>query len=124
MNRSNEIERPQAIPASDMRNDPAPQSNLAAGVVQGHYVFNEQPINQRMAELSGRDTSPTPAPGQLGYKVSKIEDISIQQLDRGFIVRVGCQTMAISNVHELVNKLTAYLMQPDRIREQYFLGNF
>lgn len=117
MNRPNESERP---PVNDLMQ----QAHLASGMIQGQQVINEQPISQRTAELTGRDSGPTPAPGQLGYKASKIEDISIQQLDRGFIVKVGCQTLAIGSAGELIGKLNAYIMNPDKTRELYFSGFF
>jgi len=39
-------------------------------------------------------------------------NINIESLDYGFIVRVGCQTIAIETKKKLIDKLTAYIKDP------------
>jgi hypothetical protein len=52
----------------------------------------------------------------------RMKEIHITPLDRGFIVTVGCQSMAISNSHELISKLNAYIMQPEQTTVLYEKG--
>lgn len=41
-----------------------------------------------------------------------IRDITITQLNHGYIVRVGCQTFAIENPSTLIAKLAEYINNP------------
>jgi hypothetical protein len=52
----------------------------------------------------------------------RIKEIRVVPLDRGFIVTVGCQSMAISSVHELVSKFAAYVMNPEQTTSLYEKG--
>lgn len=52
----------------------------------------------------------------------KIRSIQIEQLDRGYIVRVGCATIAIDNKSELMSRMIAYLENPADTEKRYFEG--
>jgi len=41
-----------------------------------------------------------------------IRNITIQQLNYGYIVQVGCHSFAIENAAQLITKLSAYILQP------------
>ena len=91
---------------------PAPQQESTASVSQrdsqAHYVG-----------MPGNAASQ-----QTQSNAHRLKEIRIQPLDRGFIVTVGCQSMAISSVHELVSKFAAYVMNPEQTTALYEKGNF
>jgi len=59
---------------------------------------------------------PVPPNGQ----VNKIRQINIEEVNRGFIVRVGCHTFAISTRAELTTKLTEYINEPEKTEQKWF----
>lgn len=48
---------------------------------------------------------------QLGYS-NRIYNITIEPLDRGYIVHVSCRAFAFSTKEELIAKLTLYINDP------------
>lgn len=51
-------------------------------------------------------------------EVSKYE-INIQPLDVGYVVRVGCQTIAFTNLEKMLFNLTDYLNNPRVWQEKW-----
>ena len=45
--------------------------------------------------------------------------ISINPLDYGYIVEIGCQRFAIENVETLITKVSAYLRNPQEVITQW-----
>ena len=43
---------------------------------------------------------------------SRIREITIKPISYGFIVKVGCQTVAVEEAKTLANALSAYLLNP------------
>jgi hypothetical protein len=62
----------------------------------------------------------TPTPDRGG---NKIRQINIEEVNRGFIVRVGCHTFAISTKAELTTKLTEYINEPDKTEKKWYNGD-
>lgn len=59
----------------------------------------------------------------MGFKGSnKIRDVSIKELDRGFVVSIGCHTFAITKVDELTNLISKYLNNPHEVEKEWFDG--
>jgi hypothetical protein len=65
------------------------------------------------------DPRPIPAPDQpqmMGNaaisRANNIRDVQISQLDRGYIVVIGCQRFAIENASTLIAKLSEYILNP------------
>lgn len=50
----------------------------------------------------------------------KAYSINIEQLDFGYIVRVGCQTFAVESIEKVVANLEAYLKDPKDIEKQWY----
>ena len=50
---------------------------------------------------------------------NKARQIQIGQVDHGYIVNVGCQTLVFEKVETLIEKLTAYLKDPSIIEKQW-----
>ena len=46
-------------------------------------------------------------------------EINISPLDYGYIVRVGCQTLAIESKQDLIKHLTDYLNNPSETENKY-----
>ena len=61
--------------------------------------------------------APTP------IQANKIRQINIEEVNRGFIVRVGCHTFTISTKAELTTKLTEYINEPDKTEQKWYAGN-
>jgi hypothetical protein len=54
---------------------------------------------------------------------NKIRPITIEEVNRGFVVRVGCHTFAISTKAELTTKLIEYINEPDKTEQKWYSGN-
>ena len=50
----------------------------------------------------------------------KTREITISEMDYGYLVRVGCQAFAIEKTDDLIEKLTMYLRNPEVTEEMYF----
>lgn len=57
-------------------------------------------------------------------KGSKISDIVIKELDYGYLVKVGCQSLAIGNQKELLSWLTEYIRDPDGVTKKWNAGYY
>lgn len=66
-----------------------------------------------------RETQPEPIRDS---SENKIRQINIEEVSRGYIVRVGCQTYAIETAEQLVSKLSAYIKEPKRVEKLWFDG--
>ena len=49
--------------------------------------------------------------------------ITIQELNRGYVVEVGCHSFAISEKAELTAKLVEYINNPSATEQKWFEGN-
>ena len=47
-------------------------------------------------------------------------NISIEGLDYGYLVRVGCQTVAVETKEKVIAKLTEYLENPSEFQKKWF----
>jgi hypothetical protein len=61
--------------------------------------------------------------GATPHVENKIRQINIEELNRGFIVRVGCHTFAISTRAELTTKLTEYINEPIKTEKKWYKGD-
>ena len=74
----------------------------------------EQPMDRCVKEA----VAPTPDRGG-----NKIRQINIEEVNRGFIVKVGCHTFAISTKAELTTKLTEYINEPNKTEKKWYEGD-
>lgn len=51
---------------------------------------------------------------------NKIRPINIEELDRGFIVSVGCHRFAISSKEEMIEKLLQYINEPQATEVKWY----
>jgi len=54
---------------------------------------------------------------------NRIKDTRIEELSRGFVVRVGCQAFAFSTKDELLDRLFEYIRDPDKTEAKWNNGN-
>jgi hypothetical protein len=54
---------------------------------------------------------------------NKIRQMSIEEVNRGYVVRVGCHTFAFSTKEELVTKVMEYISEPSKTEEKWYSGN-
>lgn len=79
-------------------------------------MFNQEPDCVRPTnEYYGRVDPPMPPP-------NKAKRITIEPLDRGFAVQVGCQTFAFTDTAELMKNLHKYLEDPNKVELDWFNG--
>lgn len=65
-------------------------------------------------DLLGRTTRQHPlTTDECIPKKGKARQIQINQADHGYIVNVGCQTLVFESMDTLIEKLTAYLKDPN-----------
>jgi len=57
-------------------------------------------------------------------KRNKPRPISIQPLDHGFNVQVGCQVFAVESVDALIHRLTVYMKNPDDTEQKWLSGEW
>lgn len=53
---------------------------------------------------------------------NQIRQINIEQLNHGYIVRVGCHSFAIETKAQLIAQLSAYIQEPALTEEKWFKG--
>lgn len=51
-----------------------------------------------------------------------IRPINIEQLDYGYIIRVGCQRFAVETHEKVINALNEYMTNPDETQRKWFSG--
>ena len=54
----------------------------------------------------------------------KIKDVVIKQMDHGFLVKIGCQTLCIESPKTLLKALKKYLKDPDGVEQLHNQGDF
>lgn len=52
----------------------------------------------------------------------RIYNVGIQQVDRGYLVTVGCKTLVFENADALVINLSAYLKNPAEVQKKFEAG--
>lgn len=50
--------------------------------------------------------------------------INIEPLEYGYLVRVGCKTLAVESRHKLIAKLAEYLENPAEAESKWYKGEF
>ena len=76
--------------------------------------ITEQPMDRCVNEVA------VPTPDRGG---NKIRQINIEEVNRGFIVRIDCHTFAISTKAELTTKLMEYINEPDKTEKKWYSGD-
>ena len=69
--------------------------------------------------VRGNDEIHAPAPS---IQENHIRSISIRQLNHGYVVEVGCQTLAIENAAKLVALFAEYIADPMKAEQKYREG--
>lgn len=88
------------------------------GVEALHYHSNTN-----LMEPSNRNMPMPPEECLPTIRKDKIRGINITQVDHGYIVAVGCQTLVFEDRDILINKLSDYLRNPEVIEKKWMLEN-
>ncbi len=73
------------------------QSNAATGLTRSNYPDEPRPmINE----------------GAVSPISPKMRSFTVQPLDHGYVVQVGCTSFAIESEAKLIEKLSAYIIDP------------
>lgn len=70
-------------------------------------------VMESIGEAMGRDLS----------SGSSLREINISPLNSGFMVRVGCQTVAVEKSETLITMLTKYLNNPSEFEKKWYSKN-
>lgn len=86
-----------------------------------------QPVQQETREyvyntgnLGATIQQGQPEPIPTAVVNNKIRQINIEEVSRGYIVRVGCQTYAIETRDQLISKLSEYINEPEKTEQKWF----
>lgn len=66
--------------------------------------------------------TPSQIPIPMETKPDSIRQLSIRQLNKGYIVTVGCHEFAITDSKTLIKKLSEYIKDPQITEEKWFKG--
>ena len=80
---------------------------VCAGTTTFQYNYGRPP------EIEGMAVPPN-------YQQNTIRNISIKQLNYGYIVEVGCHSFAIETHHKVMIHLGKYLADPKKTEEEWF----
>lgn len=76
-------------------------------------------------DYQGSTISFNDASGQLGVNHSnRIHDMVIKEMDLGYLVKVGCQTLCLETKERLIDLFTAYLNNPQLTMDRYYKDKF
>lgn len=53
-------------------------------------------------------------------EINQIREITIREVNRGYIVSAGCHTFAIETAANLIAKLSAYISNPAETEKKWF----
>ena len=81
-------------------------------------MYNEEISQREMAETSNEPMPHLPDATQMKFNHS----INIQPLNRGFLVNVGCQSIAFETHEKMLKYLTEYLTNPKGFETNYRQG--
>ena len=76
-------------------------------------------INQACEQRAEIRREPVPC---VEDRPNKIRQINIEELNHGYIVRVGCHNFAIETKAQLIAQLSAYIQEPALTEKKWFDG--
>lgn len=79
----------------------------------------------RDEELTMTNLEDTPTNGrqeaEIGYDgPNKINDLVIKEMDLGYLVKIGCQTLCLETKETLIKLFTAYVNNPGETMDKYY----
>jgi len=63
---------------------------------------------------------PDAGPGLTIGTPNRINDLVIKQMDLGYLVKVGCQTLCLESKERLIKLFTAYVNDPKKTMDKYY----
>ena len=57
-------------------------------------------------------------------KPTKMKNVVIKQMDYGFLVKIGCQTLCIESPKKLLKALKKYMKDPEGVEQLHTQGEF
>lgn len=78
---------------------------------------------ERLSENTVSDCNKFELPNGRPQEDNRIRKITIEELNRGFIVNVGCSTFAFSTKDELITILTEYINEPNLTEKKWHAGD-
>jgi len=104
---------------------PGPEPCCEGNVPYGLTSVNTTGFNG--IQLSGGAsyvTSGTFGMGNPSLPKIKMRDVIIKEMDHGFLVKIGCQTLCIESPKTLLKALKKYMKDPDAVENQHMSGEF
>jgi hypothetical protein len=86
-------------------------------------LSNARPMTECDEEIEATERGPEPDGINVGNRPSgnnRINDLVIKQMDLGYLVKVGCQTLCIESKERLTKLFTAYVNNPEKTMDKYY----
>lgn len=97
-------------------------NNCECDVKQNYVSSSEMTTTSYLCEgsLIGKKEPPSATEAVMGHE--KAREISIEQLDYGYKVRVGCQVFALQELSTVLSLLAEYLKSPSEVESKWRKG--
>jgi len=94
------------------------QRGIHGGVATGRDSYSDgTPAPNRPEQLMGEARATTRDPSY-----NRMKPIQINQIDHGFVVTVGCTTLAIETKQQLISKFIEYVNAPAETEAKHLEG--
>lgn len=91
--------------------------NTGNDLVRGESIDNTVPQSNYLSAEVGKEEYRGEIAMDSG---SSLRDIRIQPLNSGYLVNVGCQSVAVETTEALLKALTSYLNNPTKFEKQWY----
>lgn len=93
-------------------------AHSSGNVLAGNMQENDAPLQEREVmpepEVAIEDAMETPSPSK------SLRDVKITPLSSGFLVMVGCQTVAVETPEKLLAALAKYYENPSEFERKWY----
>jgi len=93
------------------------QRGIHGGNATGRDSYGDMPAPNRPEQLISEARTTIRDPNY-----NKMKPIQINQVDQGFVVVVGCQTLAIETKQQLISKFIEYVNAPAETEAKHLEG--
>ena len=90
--------------------------------VKQDYVSSEMTTTSYLCEGDSIGKKEAPSATTAVYGHEKAREVSIEQLDYGYRVRVGCQVFALQELSTVLSLLAEYLKSPGEVETKWCKG--
>jgi len=105
--------------------EPGPEPCCEGSVSDGLLSVNSTGLNGiQFSDGMSYASSGTFSTGNPSQPKIKMKDVIIKEMDHGYLVKIGCQTLCIESPKTLLKALKKYMKDPDAVENQHMSGEF